>query len=222
MAVVWFLLGIAALVGAVVLLRIDSRRRAWRRKIRSIWGARRGLEFMRKVPRIAAQWQHGMIGRHSLVDGGNVVRGVPRLAVEGVGEQVLFDLEDSATIFAVRAQHVSAIVFEAARTDPEGRPASAALTSACPGTSAAATVGEWTIFSDDVEAARRTADMRLVAFLDIVPDFVDVIWAEGEWVLASFPQDTSWAEWDDVEGILHQFARLMRVLPPAHRERAYS
>ncbi|MBN4927709.1 hypothetical protein IEU95_12770 [Hoyosella rhizosphaerae] len=222
MAVVWFLLGVLALAGALVLLRIDGRRRAWQRKVRSIWGARRGLEFTRKVPQLAVQWRFGMIGRHSLTDGLNVVRGIPRVAQDEAQEHVIFDLEDAATIMAQQLTWESAISFELARTDPEGRTPNPALARACQGTFAAATVGEWTIYSDNAEAARRAADMRLVAFLDVIPDYVDTVWVESDWVLASFPKGMGWAQWDDVEALLYQFGQMMRVLPPAHAVEVYS
>ncbi|MCW4352550.1 hypothetical protein ONR57_04440 [Hoyosella sp. YIM 151337] len=214
MAVMWFFLGGLALIGAIVVMRIDSRRRAWQRKVRSIWGARRGLEFTRKVPRLAAQWRFGTVGRHSLTDGRNVVQGVPRSSDQGC-EEVLFDLDDAATIVAFRVPAEAGIAFEAVRTDPEGQPAPAVAARPSPGTAPVAAIGEWTIFSTDVEAARRAADLRLVSFLDAAPPSVDLVWAESEWVLASLGPNTGWAEWDAAEEWLARFAGLMRVLPPA-------
>ncbi|AEF42509.1 type III secretion system chaperone family protein [Hoyosella subflava] len=215
MAVMWFLLGGMALIGAIIVLRIDSRRRAWQRKVRSIWGARRGLEFTRKVPRIAVQWRFGTVGRHTLTDGRNVVQGVPRLSRDEGCQELLFDLDDAATILAFEVPIEAGIAFEVVRTDPEGRPAPAIAARPAPGTSPVAVIGEWTIYSDDVEAARRAADLRLVSFLDAVPACVDVIWAEADWVLASMDPGMSWAEWDAAEEWLTRFAGLMRVLPPA-------
>lgn len=215
MAVMWFLLGGLSLLGAIIVLRIDGRRRAWQRKVRSIWGARRGLEFTRKVPRLAVQWRFGTIGRHSLADGRNVVQGAPRQSHDEGCRELLFDLDDAATVLAIQVPVAAGIAFEVVRTDPEGRPAPAVAARPRPGTSPAAVIGEWTIFSDDVEAARRAADLRLVSFLDMAPDCVDVIWAESDWVLASMDISTGWAEWDTAEDWLWRFAGLMRVLPPA-------
>lgn len=211
MAAIWFTLSAVFVLVALIVLQVDKKRRAQRRKLRAVWGARRGLGFARNEPKLARQWHYGAIGAHTLQDGRNVVSGVPRKSPgDTPREMFLFDLDDATTVLAVQLPVASSVVFELVRADVRRDTRKKAGHDQV---RLVAEIGDRLVLSTDAEVARRSADLRLVSFTDSLPAFIEMLWIEADWALVSLPLNTGWHEWDLAEHAVHRFATMMEALP---------
>ncbi|MEJ5920367.1 hypothetical protein [Corynebacterium sp. H78] len=61
---------------------------------------------------------------------------------------------------------------------------------------------------------RRIMDSRASEFFGTVPEFINVMWAEGDWLLAELSRDSVAEEWDIALQVLSEFSDFARRLPP--------
>src|SRR3546814_11906866 len=99
----WFGLAAIALAGAGALLYVDRTRRDQSGRVRQIWAKAQGYTYTATDDQLAGEWHRAVKAKQDYLTATDVVRGRRR------GEQfVLFDLEETATIVAVRREIGSA------------------------------------------------------------------------------------------------------------------
>src|ERR1700704_1537486 len=95
----WFGLAAIALAGAGALLYVDRTRRDQSGRGRQIWAKAQGYTYTATDDQLAGEWHRAVMAKQDYLTATDVVRGRRR------GEQfVLFDLEETATIVAVRRE----------------------------------------------------------------------------------------------------------------------
>jgi hypothetical protein len=70
------------------------------------------------------------------------------------------------------------------------------------------------VYSNNLDAARRACDRRLVTFAHSAPDCAEIMWNEQNWTLVAMPVSATRAQWDEGLRTVRQFNDLLRVLPP--------
>ena len=70
------------------------------------------------------------------------------------------------------------------------------------------------VYSNNLDAARRACDRRMVTFAHTAPDCAEIMWNEQNWALLAMPISSTRAEWDEGLRTVRQFSDLLRVLPP--------
>ena len=70
------------------------------------------------------------------------------------------------------------------------------------------------VYSNNLDAARRACDRRMVTFAHTAPDCAEILWNEQNWTLLAMPIASTRAEWDEGLRTVRQFNDLLRVLPP--------
>ncbi|MGB3771403.1 MAG: hypothetical protein WBF79_09565 [Rhodococcus sp. (in: high G+C Gram-positive bacteria)] len=203
----WFGLALIALLGAVALLYVDRARRGQQGRVRQVWAKAQGYNYIavdRDLPRMFSRAALANPEFHGAVD---VVEGVRR------GEEfVLFDLEDDATVIAVRRDVGSDVDIDLrSRTTPPPKDSDMQLLGS---------LGPRIIFATDLDVARRVCDQRMMAFTHSVPDSVQLLWSEGSWTLGTVSPNSTGRDWDDAIDAVTRLSGLLHVLPPARRRSA--
>ncbi len=202
MTLMWFGLAAIALVGAGALLYIDRIQRQRVGRVRQIWAKSQGYTYNALDANLPATWRRAALAKQEYLSAVDIVSGVRR------GEQFfLFDLEDAATIVAVRREIGSDVDIDLRlKTTPPPRDADLELLG---------TIGPRIVFATDLEIARRVCDQRMAAFTEALPPKLQLLWSEGIWTLGSLPVATSGRDWDDAIDAVARLSGMLHVLPPA-------
>ncbi len=197
----WFGLAAVALVGAIVLLYFDRLQRQRTGHVRQVWAKAQGYTYVSVEPALAATWRRGAMAKLGYLSAVDVVSGNRK------GEKfVLFDLEDSATLVAVRRQIGSDIDIDLRlKTAAPPKDADLELLGA---------IGDRVVFATNPDIARHAVDQRMVAFIETLPDSVQQLWSEGNWTLGVLPVGTTSREWEAAVDAVLRLSGLLHVLPP--------
>ncbi|MET7770828.1 hypothetical protein [Nocardia sp. NPDC005366] len=197
----WFGLAAIALVGAIVLLYFDRVQRQRTGHARQVWAKAQGYTYVSVEPALPATWRRGALAKLGYLSAVDVVSGIRK------GEKfVLFDLEDAATLVAVRRQIGSDIdVDMRLKTASPPKDADLELLGA---------IGDRVVFATNPEIARHAVDQRMVAFIEGLPDTVQMLWSEGNWTLGMLSVGTSAKDWETAIDAVLRLSGLLHVLPP--------
>jgi hypothetical protein len=200
-AAIWFGLAAIALVGAIVLLYFDRVQRQRTGHVRQVWAKSQAYTFVSVEPSLAATWHRGAMAKLSYLTAVDVVSGNRR------GEKfVLFDLEDAATLVAVRRKIGSDIDIDLRlKTAAPPKDADLELLGA---------IGDRVVFATNPDIARHAVDQRMVAFIETLPDSVQQLWSEGNWTLGLLPVGAGTRDWEAAIDAVLRLSGLLHVLPP--------
>lgn len=200
-AAIWFGLAAIALVGAIVLLYFDRLQRQRTGHVRQVWAKSQGYTYVSVEPSLAANWRRGAMAKLGYLSAVDVVSGNRK------GEKfVLFDLEDAATLVAVRRQIGSDIDIDLRlKTAAPPKDHDLELLGA---------IGDRVVFATNPDIARHAVDQRMVAFIESLPDSVQQLWSEGNWTLGMLSVGTSSREWEAAIDAVLRLSGLLHVLPP--------
>ncbi|MFD0365409.1 hypothetical protein ACFQZZ_28570 [Nocardia sp. GCM10030253] len=201
MTAMWFGLAAIALVGAIVLLYFDRVQRQRTGHARQVWAKSQGYTYVSVEPALASTWRRGALAKLGYLSAVDVVSGIRK------GEKfVLFDLEDAATLVAVRRQIGSDIdVDMRLKTASPPKDADLELLGA---------IGDRVVFATNPEIARHAVDQRMVAFIETLPDTVQMLWSEGNWTLGMLNVGTTARDWEIAIDAVLRLSGLLHVLPP--------
>jgi hypothetical protein len=200
-AAIWFGLAAIALVGAIALLYFDRLQRQRTGHVRQVWAKAQGYTYVSVEPSLAATWHRGAMAKLGYLTAVDVVSGNRK------GEKfVLFDLEDAATLVAVRRQIGSDIDIDLRlKTAAPPKDADLELLGA---------IGDRVVFATNPDIARHAVDQRMVAFIETLPMPVAQLWSEGNWTLGMLPVGTAARDWEAVIDAVLRLSGLLHVLPP--------
>jgi hypothetical protein len=200
-AAIWFGLAAIALVGAIVLLYFDRVHRQRTGHVRQVWAKSQGYTYVSVEPSLAANWHRGAMTKLGYLSAVDVVSGNRK------GEKfVLFDLEDSATLVAVRRQIGSDIDIDLrSKTAAPPKDHDLELLGA---------IGDRVVFATNPDVARHAVDQRMVAFIESLPDTVQQLWSEGNWTLGMLPVGSGPRDWETAIDAVLRLSGLLHVLPP--------
>ncbi|MFC9896969.1 hypothetical protein ACFVMC_25060 [Nocardia sp. NPDC127579] len=201
MTALWFGLAAIALIGAIVLLYFDRVQRQRTGHARQVWAKSQGYTYVSVEPALPATWRRGALAKLGYLSAVDVVSGIRK------GEKfVLFDLEDAATLVAVRRQIGSDIdVDMRLKTAAPPKDADLELLGA---------IGDRVVFATNPEIARHAVDQRMVAFIESLPDTVQMLWSEGNWTLGMLSIGTVPKDWETTIDAVLRLSGLLHVLPP--------
>lgn len=168
---------------------------------RADWAAEREFVYSAKDPSLHDEFHRG----------GMAVAGSPAIVDVAYGSYFgaaayVFDLQDRATVVAVSRGASSGALLD---LRPDGGPAPAE-----PGMEALGALGPRVLFTNNAEVARRVADRRMITFAEQTPDYLEALWNEGEWALASMEATDDPEDLDEALEAVRRFGDLLRVLPP--------
>ncbi|WP_082392897.1 hypothetical protein [Nocardia arizonensis] len=208
MTAMWFGLAAIALVGAIALLYFDRVQRQRTGHARQVWAKSQGYTYVSVEPALPATWRRGALAKLGYLSAVDVVSGIRK------GEKfVLFDLEDSATLVAVRRQIGSDIdVDMRLKTASPPKDADLELLGA---------IGDRVVFATNPEIARHAVDQRMVAFIESLPDTVQMLWSEGNWTVGMLAVGTSSKDWETTIDAVLRLSGLLHVLPPVAEPRGF-
>ncbi|MFD4457426.1 hypothetical protein [Nocardia sp. NPDC058480] len=201
MTAMWFGLAAIALVGAIVLLYFDRVQRQRTGHARQVWAKSQGYTYVSVEPALASTWRRGALTKLGYLSAVDVVSGIRK------GEKfVLFDLEDAATLVAVRRQIGSEIdVDMRLKTAAPPKDHDLELLGA---------IGDRVVFATDPEIARHAVDQRMVGFIESLSDTVQMLWSEGNWTLGMLPVGSGSKDWETAIDVVLRLSGLLHVLPP--------
>ncbi|MFF0458106.1 hypothetical protein [Nocardia africana] len=200
-AAIWFGLAAIALVGAIVLLYFDRVQRQRTGHVRQVWAKSQGYTYVSVEPSLASTWRRGAMAKLGYLSAIDVVSGNRK------GEKfVLFDLEDAATLVAVRRQIGSDIDIDLRlKTASPPKDADLELLGA---------IGDRVVFATNPDVARHAVDQRMVHFIETLPHTVQQLWSEGNWTLGMLPVGTAAKDWEAAIDAVLRLSGLLHVLPP--------
>nr|WP_174187119.1 hypothetical protein [Nocardia barduliensis] len=203
----WFGLAAIALVGAIVLLYFDRLQRQRTGHARQVWAKSQGYTYVSVEPALPSTWRRGALAKLGYLSAVDVVSGIRK------GEKfVLFDLEDAATLVAVRRQIGSDIdVDMRLKTAAPPKDHDLELLGA---------IGDRVVFATNPEIARHAVDQRMVAFIEALPDTVQMLWSEGNWTLGMLSVGTTSKDWEGAIDAVLRLSGLLHVLPPVSEPRS--
>ncbi len=199
----WFGLAAVALLGALVLLYIDRTRREQSGRVREIWARAQGYKYTASDGSLPSNWHRAALAKQEYLGAIDVVHGVRR-----GDEFLLFDIEETATIVAVRRKVGSDVDIDLRlkSTPPPKDP---------PDMNLLGSIGPRVVFTTDLEIARRVCDQRMVAFTESIPPHVQMLWSENDWTLGSIPLNSNGREWDAaIDTVARLSGGILHVLPP--------
>ena len=205
----WFTLSALCFTGAAVLLYVDIGRRRGMGRRRKSWARSHGFDYEAESSEIVDRWKRGVMSTVGDVSARNVVLGQIR------GEAVyVFDLEDVATVIALHRKVGTNVVLDLRlKGIKEPRESDVWLLGA---------IGPRMVYSNNLDAARRACDRRMVTFAHTAPECAEIMWNEQNWTLVAMPVSSTRAQWDDGLRAVRQFNDLLRVLPPIPAQAAQS
>lgn len=208
MTAMWFGLAAIALVGAIVLLYFDRVQRQRTGHARQVWAKAQGYTYVSVEPALPSTWRRGALAKLGYLSAVDVVSGIRK------GEKfVLFDLEDAATLVAVRRQIGSDIdVDMRLKTASPPKDADLELLGA---------IGDRVVFATNPEIARHAVDQRMVAFIESLPETVQMLWSEGNWTLGMLNVGTVAKDWESAIDAVLRLSGLLHVLPPVADPRGF-
>lgn len=201
MTVMWFGLAAIALAGALALLYVDRTRREQSGRVREIWARAQGYKYSAADDSLPGHWHRAALAKQEYLGAVDVVHGIRR------GEEfILFDIEETATIVAVRRKVGSDVDIDLRlKSTPPPKDPDMNLLGA---------IGPRIVFATDLEIARRICDQRMVAYTESIPPHVQMLWSEGEWTLGSIPVGSTGREWDSAIETVARLSGILHVLPP--------
>lgn len=202
MAIVYFVIAALALAGAGALLWLDRTRSQQVHHQRAVWGETHSFKFRETDSKLRTVFRRAAMDAPEHVE----VRDVAYGMYEGA-EAVVFDLEETATIVAVRRPAASAVTVDLRYED--------VLAPAEEDVDLLGAMGSRVMFASNLDAARRICDRRMIALATDTPAFVEILWNEGNWALGALPVTTDGDDLDVALDAVRRFADLLRVLPPA-------
>ncbi|MFT4124933.1 MAG: hypothetical protein QM662_01730 [Gordonia sp. (in: high G+C Gram-positive bacteria)] len=201
MTIVYFVIAAVALIGAAVLLWLDHRRVSVTRHQRAVWGDDHDFKFRDSDTKLRKVFHRATMDVPDHVGVQHVAYGVYRDT-----EAIVFDLAETATVIAVRRSPASGVVVDLRHEE--------VLAPAEDDVELLGAMGQRVMFSNNLDAARRVCDRRMVALATKAPAYIEVLWNEGNWALGSLPLTNDPAELDTALEVVRRFADLLRVLPP--------
>ncbi|MGW0038353.1 hypothetical protein [Gordonia sp. NPDC003376] len=201
MTIVYFVIAAVALAGAAVLLWLDRRRTSVTGHRRAIWGEEHDFKFRESDTKLRT-----VFGRATMNAPGHVSVQDVAYGHYGGAEAVVFDLAETATVIAVRRSAASSVVVDLRHED--------VLAPAEDDVELLGAMGPRVMFSNNLDAARRVCDRRMVTLATKAPAYIEVLWNEGNWALGSLPLTNDPEELDTGLEVVRRFADLLRVLPP--------
>ncbi|GEE00050.1 hypothetical protein nbrc107696_04960 [Gordonia spumicola] len=202
MTIVYFVIAALALAGAAVLLWLDRNRSEQVHHQRAVWGQTHSFKFRDSDSKLRTVFQRAAMDAPEHV----LVRDVAYGVYEGA-EAVVFDLEETATVIAVRRPAASSVTVDLRYED--------VLAPAEDDVDLLGAMGSRVMFASNLDAARRICDRRMVTLATEAPAYIEVLWNEGNWVLGSMPVTADDSRLDVALDTVRRFADLLRVLPPA-------
>lgn len=202
MAIVYFVIAVLALAGAGALLWLDRNRSQQVHHQRAVWGETHSFKFRETDSKLRTVFHRAAMDAPEHVQ----VRDVAYGMYEGV-EAVVFDLEETATVVAVRRPAASAVTVDLRYED--------VLAPAEDDVDLLGAMGSRVMFASNLDAARRICDRRMVTLATDTPAYVEILWNEGNWALGAMPVTTDEERLDVALDAVRRFADLLRVLPPA-------
>lgn len=201
MTVMWFGLAAIALAGALALLYVDRTRREQSGRVREIWARAQGYKYSAADDSLPGHWHRAALAKQEYLGAVDVVHGIRR------GEEfILFDIEETATIVAVRRKVGSDVDIDLRlKSTPPPKDPDMNLLGA---------IGPRIVFATDLEIARRICDQRMVAYTESIPPHVQMLWSEGEWTLGSISVGSTGREWDAAIETVARLSGILHVLPP--------
>ncbi len=156
MTVMWFGLAAIALAGALALLYVDRTRREQSGRVREIWARAQGYKYSAADDSLPGHWHRAALAKQEYLGAVDVVHGIRR------GEEfILFDIEETATIVAVRRKVGSDVDIDLRlKSTPPPKDPDMNLLGA---------IGPRIVFATDLEIARRICDQRMVAYTESIP-----------------------------------------------------
>ncbi|MGU3291729.1 hypothetical protein [Williamsia sp. M5A3_1d] len=209
MTAVYFVIAAAALAGAALLLVLDRRRAAVVRRERAVWGDGHGFRFVateRAAPDEVRDLRSEL--HRAAMDIADHVEIVDITHGRYFGDEaVVFDLVDIGTIVAVRRSIASSVVIDVRQEK--------VLAPAEDDVELLGAMGRRVMFSTHLDIARRVCDRRMIALATNAPDYIEIIWNEGNWSVASMPLTNDPDRLDTALETVRRFTDLLRVLPPS-------
>lgn len=202
MAIVYFVIAVLALAGAGALLWLDRNRSQQVHHQRAVWGETHSFKFRETDSKLRTVFSRAAMDAPDHVQVRDVAYGV----YEGA-EAVVFDLEETATIIAVRRPAGSSVTVDLRHED--------VLAPAEEDVDLLGAMGSRVMFASNLDAARRICDRRMVTLATDTPAYVEIMWNEGNWALGAMPVTTQDENLDVGLDAVRRFADLLRVLPPA-------
>lgn len=202
MTIVFFVIAALALIGAGVLLWLDRTRSDQVHHQRAVWGQTHSFQFRDSDSKLRTAFHRAAMDVPDHVQVRDVAYGV----YEGA-EAVVFDLDETATVVAVRRPAASSVTVDLRYED--------VLAPAEDDVDLLGAMGSRVMFASNLDAARRVCDRRMVALATEVPAYVEILWNEGNWALGSMPLTADPEHLDVALDTVRRFADLLRVLPPA-------
>ncbi len=208
MTAVYFVIAALALVGAAVLLWLDRRRTAVVRRERAVWGDGHGFRYTASERDDADGLRDMRTELHrATMDIADHVEIVDLTYGRYYGEDaVAFDLADVGTVVAIRRSTGSSVVIDVRQEK--------VLAPAEDDVELLGAMGRRVMFSTHLDIARRVCDRRMVALASNAPDYIEVLWNEGNWAVASMPLTNDPVRLDTALETVRRFTDLLRVLPP--------
>ncbi|MCF8608633.1 hypothetical protein L5G28_00415 [Gordonia sp. HY285] len=201
MTIVYFVIAALALAGAAVLLWLDRNRSEQVHHQRAVWGETHSFKFRDSDSKLRTVFKRAAMDAPEHVEARDVAYGV----YEGA-EAVVFDLEETATVVAVRRPAASSVTVDLRYED--------VLAPAEDDVDLLGAMGARVMFASNLDAARRICDRRMVTLATEAPAYLEILWNEGNWVLGSMPITTDSERLDVALDSVRRFADLLRVLPP--------
>ncbi|SDS84819.1 hypothetical protein [Corynebacterium timonense] len=209
MAYVLIFLGVAALVAALALLLGDAKRRSTQtraglqlpgtsRRERRSWARKRHFDFSPRDDYLNGEWTRGAAA------GGATPKDIASGTAYG-HDTFVMDM-GGVTVMAMRTGEVSDVVVDLRR---EGFSADSS--------DDLVEVGKaegFRVFATEPGPAQRFVDVRVTTALEQLPETVNAVWLESEWVLAQTQPESAPEQWDAMLAPLALLADAARVLPP--------
>lgn len=202
MTIVYFLIAALALIGAGVLLWLDRTRSEQVHHQRAVWGQTHSFKFRDSDSKLRTAFHRAAMDVPEHIEVRDVAYGV----YEGA-ETVVFDLTETATVIAVRRPAASSVTVDLRYED--------VLAPAEDDVDLLGAMGSRVMFASNLDAARRICDRRMVTLATSAPDYLQILWNEGNWALGSMPLTADPERLDVALDTVRRFADLLRVLPPA-------
>lgn len=202
MTIVYFVIAALALIGAGVLLWLDRTRSDQVHHQRAVWGQAHSFQFRDSDSKLRTAFRRAAMDVPEHVQVRDVAYGV----YEGA-EAVVFDLDETATVIAVRRPAASSVTVDLRYED--------VLAPAEEDVDLLGAMGSRVMFASNLDAARRVCDRRMVALATEAPAYLEILWNEGNWALGSMPLTADPERLDVALDTVRRFADLLRVLPPA-------
>ncbi|MFM9378781.1 hypothetical protein [Gordonia sp. VNK21] len=199
--VIFFVIAALALVGAAVLLWLDRNRSEQVHHQRAVWGEKHSFKFRDSDAKLRTAFHRAAMD----VPGHLQVRDVAYGVYEGA-ETVVFDIDETSTIIAVRRPAASSVTVDLRYED--------VLAPAEDDVDLLGAMGSRVMFASNLDAARRICDRRMVTLATTAPSYIEILWNEGNWALGALPLTTDDERLDTALDVVRRFADLLRVLPP--------